>query len=95
MSACEVHMTHSPDPKRLNVHHVLPLSWGGPDEPWNKVTICMTGHGNVHSLLNEYVRAKGEPPWSVRIHWGDGERDLALRAWDAHTGPTPYTLEDL
>ncbi len=95
MNACQIHKYHSPLPMQQNVHHILPLSWRGPDVASNKVTVCPSGHRNIHVLLDYYVHAQGLPPWTKREHFGVTERALAQRAWDEHTGPTPYTAEEV
>lgn len=43
------------------MHHIQPLSWGGPNEPGNRVAICGTTHDATHDLLNLYVRTNGKP----------------------------------
>jgi hypothetical protein len=91
---CYLHKTHSPEPLNAAIHHVLPKSWGGPDVESNKVTICPTGHENVHTILNWFVKFGGpdEVPGDYRIRAGSTTWALALRAWEQHTAYTPYTL---
>ena len=48
---------HRPTSRLNHAHHVLPLAWGGPDEPDNRVPLCPTGHAIVHVLLRDWVRA--------------------------------------
>lgn len=82
---CEVHRpsNHRPMPHLNHEHHIWPLGWGGPNTAENKVVICPTGHANIHVLLNEYNRLGGQPPWTFRQHFGQGERDLAKAGWTA------------
>jgi hypothetical protein len=89
---CDIHDYHSPDVHVAQVHHILPISWGGPTVPDNLTHICATGHDLVHELLNLYVRFDGEVPWEAEQHFGTQERKLAQLAWQARTpGRTPYT----
>lgn len=77
---------HVPAPQHLVRHHVVPLSWGGPDTEENTVWLCPTTHGNVHRLLWDYERFEGEPPWrGYRWHYSLYTRRLAERAWEAVT----------
>lgn len=74
---CLVHRTHTPRPLLLHVHHVQPQGMGGPDIETNRVTICPTGHFNVHTVMAALVF--GHPvPKSTR-----NERDLAQAGFDA------------
>jgi hypothetical protein len=66
----------------LDTHHVLPLAWGGIEEPKNQVEVCQTGHANIHRLLSEYEDRDQTPPWEVRRQFGPGERALAVKAWN-------------
>jgi hypothetical protein len=93
---CEVHQYHSPEPKVPHRHHILPQSWGGETTTQNIVVVCPTGHYNIHHLLDEYVRAHGDPGYAVRAHYGSEERRLALAAWDNRPdGPLPLTLSEM
>lgn len=71
-----------------------PLSWGGPDEEYNRVAVCPTGHRNIHRLLDALrATAEGRATPPKQNEWGEGERDIAHRgfeAWfDAGGGPPP------
>ena len=79
---CEIHRSHSPNVHEPDVHHVWPRYAGGPDVADNRIVLCPTGHRNVHELIREYEKYDGEPPWSVRQHYGPAERWLARRAWE-------------
>lgn len=78
---CHVHLGHHPAPQNVARHHIVPTSWDGPDEVSNLIDICPTGHENVHTLLNHYVREGGTPPWRVRFRFSVVERRLAAIAW--------------
>lgn len=78
---CQVHGDHRPRVGDVEVHHIWPKGMGGPDVPGNKVSICPTGHTNVHMLLREWVRLGAEPPWEVRQRYHPAERDLAERGF--------------
>lgn len=50
-ATCAAHGSHRPLNLSTQRHHIWPLGMGGPDEPDNIVTLCPTGHVNVHLLL--------------------------------------------
>lgn len=37
--------------KKLQAHHIIPYSRGGPDELWNLVALCKPHHQVVDSLV--------------------------------------------
>lgn len=80
-------------------HHVVPLSWGGPNTPGNKVDLCPNAHELVHRILNEGVRRKAWPDWAYLQHFNWWIRGIARRGWDTYTDtagkiPTGYTLRE-
>lgn len=75
-TVCQVHRSHSPRPLGLVVHHVQPRAMGGPDEPANRVTVCDTGHRNIHRLLDDLLH--GGP---MRRGGTPAERALAQRGY--------------
>lgn len=82
---CEVHAYHSPRPQYQEVHHRVPLSWGGSDDVENRINVCPTGHRNIHRLLDA-LRDGADVTLS---DWGPGERATALAAikeWRATQG---------
>jgi hypothetical protein len=79
---------HSPAAYIPAEHHIIPLSWDGPDIRENKRLICPNTHTATHRLIDEYVRAGGDPGWEVRRHFGVYVRELARFAWD-HRPPKP------
>jgi hypothetical protein len=81
---CAAHRSHTPHIAKPQTHHVVPTSWGGPNVSENRVTLCPTGHTNVHALLDLYVKASGAPAWDAVRHFGPGERVLAERAWQEY-----------
>lgn len=78
---CECVAEHSPTAYVPTVHHVCPQSWGGQTVLGNLVTLCPSSHTAVHRLIDDYVRAGGDPGWDVRQHFSAFQRDLAERAW--------------
>lgn len=78
---CACVTKHKPASREPDLHHVLPKTWGGPDTPENIVAICPNQHRLVHTLLREYRKADGTPPWSVRRHYSSFTRGLAARGW--------------
>lgn len=86
VAPCSVPEHHHPHaPEVVDRHHILPQEWGGASKPENLIALCPNHHRRVHELLDEYVAAGGEPPWSVRQHYGKLERELAARGWQEHT----------
>lgn len=91
---CQAHLSHCPEPLNFATHHILPLSWGGPDIPSNKVRVCATGHENIHTVLNWMVHAGGTAiPYEYRRRVGTATWAYAVTAWEQHHGPTPYTVD--
>jgi hypothetical protein len=89
---CRLHAYHSPVPAISHLHHILPRSWGGTDDPSNLIPLCPTGHENVHTYLNLLVAHEGLVRPALARGFGYATRDLAHRAWD-RSDPTrrPYT----
>jgi hypothetical protein len=90
---CECVAEHSPHAYIPNQHHVLPRSWGGQTVDTNLVTICDNTHRAVHRLIDDYVRAGGDPGWETRRHFSAYQRDLALRAWNQRPAVPTITSE--
>lgn len=82
---CQLHKTHaSAEPLTLDVHHVWPLAMGGPDTAGNKVSICQTGHRNIHHLIHLMIRNLPLP--KAHVH----EKKLAqagIAQWEAAGKP--------
>lgn len=74
---CLVHGSHRPEVITPHDHHIQPLGMGGPDVATNIVTICPTGHGNVHAALAAIVFGHEMPKVTRR------ERELAQAGFDA------------
>lgn len=85
---------HSPPAIVIEMHHILPLSWGGTSTPANKVAVCAQTHYTIHFILNEFVRRNQIAPRNR--HWPPYAYALAVRAWDERIPehPTPYWLPD-
>lgn len=80
MIPCAVHRTHSPEPLGVVVHHIQPRAMGGPDVETNRVTVCPTGHLNIHRLLDDLLASDGK---RMRRGGTHAERDLARAGWAA------------
>lgn len=52
-------------PTRIQVHHILPVSEGGSDEPENLIALCLTCHADVHSKVPFTRRFSSE---ELRLH---------------------------
>jgi HNH endonuclease len=84
-SPCTVHRTHSPRSHTNHVHHIMPKEFGGPTLVGNLVVVCPTGHYNIHSLLDEYLKANGNPAGDVLRGYTYGERGTALEGYNRIT----------
>lgn len=69
--------THSPMVNRTHIHHIHPLSMGGPDTPANRIPLCPTTHGEVHLILEHFARGDRKR----RASWGKYAYALAVRGW--------------
>jgi len=78
---CEVHRRHTPASHINDRHHVWPLGKGGPDIPENIITVCPTGHRNIHHLLESFIAHKGEVPTLKLRTYTRGERAAAKLGW--------------
>lgn len=93
MTVCPCSKRHSPRVVATDTHHILPLSWGGPNVAANRVELCPTTHRQVHRLLDAYVAAGNVPAASVMARYNDLTRALAARAWDQRPAvPTRTSL---
>lgn len=75
---CDMHGYHRPKPLRIEIHHIQPLGMAGPNVAANKVSICPSGHFNVHRLLDDLLH--GLP---MRRGGTRRERALARQGYDA------------
>jgi hypothetical protein len=76
---CVLHAYHSPEVVSFDVHHVIPISMGGPDIATNRIIVCPTGHRNVHTLI--HALTSGDEVHAT--DWGRTTWDYAHRALDA------------
>lgn len=90
---------HSPPVVVTQIHHVLPLSWGGTAAApptmgvgLNTVEVCPNTHYATHALLNEYVHVGGIPSRTTLKAFPDFARKLAVLAWENRLPghPTPF-----
>ena len=86
---CPCVSAHRPEPKGLDTHHILPLSWGGPDVAANRIDICPTTHRNVHDLLRLMVKTQQWPPREVLMGYSKFARALVGRCIEANGGIPP------
>jgi hypothetical protein len=78
---CVLHLEHRPVTIVNELHHPFPQEWQ--KELWGevrdsrRVSLCATGHNNVHAAIR-YYQSKGKfPVWCV-----GKTRDLAQTAFD-------------
>lgn len=89
---CKVHRSHRPWVSDPEIHHIEPLGMGGEDVRTNVVTVCPTGHTNLHNLLRIALRHGGsvkKVPWKIRRKYSFAERMIteeALRRIHARRG---------
>ena len=88
---CVCVSSHTPSAYVPHKHHIIPLSWDGPDTADNIVMLCPNSHTAVHRLINDYVRAGGEPSWEIRRQFGPYVRKLAAIAWENRPQEPTYT----
>src|SRR5215469_3749905 len=64
-------------PAELDVHHLLPRSAGGPDEPSNLITLCDGCHAARHPKLAGRLARRAMEKWAVRLaRWLDRRRAI-------------------
>lgn len=80
--ACEVHTAHMPNSHVNDRHHVWPLGHGGPNIPENIITVCPTGHRNIHTLLERLLAYRGKIPYSELRTFSFQERKFAKLGFD-------------
>lgn len=80
-TTCGVH-THR-DHVPIEVHHILPISLGGPDIPSNRIKLCSNAHSACHYYLDLLRKYNGVVPWSIGRHYGGKVRHLARQGFDA------------
>ena len=51
----------------LHVHHRIPRHLGGPDAPWNLVTLCAGCHAAYHPLLQAKLSSRVMGWWAQRL----------------------------
>ena len=73
---------HRPKIRIIDRHHVVPLSWDGPDEPDNLITICPNQHRLVHELLDLYKKRGGHVFASDLRPYPRFTQQLAKRGWN-------------
>lgn len=93
---CPCVAEHTPSGYVLVTHHVVPMSWGGPDVPGNRQPVCANTHDATHRLLDDYVRyhraGLGEPPWEHRRRFNPLARSMAATGWAARPASPTFTL---
>lgn len=79
---CRCVAEHRPPVKRTVRHHIHPLGMGGPEAESNIRVLCPTTHSDVHLIIEDFVRNKGERPRK------EGETRyayaLAIQGWNAY-----------
>lgn len=91
-SPCVLHKVHNPITIVNELHHPFPQEWQ--KALWGKVrdnrmvSLCATGHNNVHAAISYYEKNQKFPDWCV-----GATRELAQRAFilyaEAKSGTLP------
>ena len=80
VAPCVLHKTHSPVTVINELHHPFPQAWQ--KQLWGEVlddrtvSLCATGHNNVHAAISYYEKHNKFPDWCV-----GATRDLAEEAF--------------
>ncbi len=80
--SCPCVTEHRPTLTIAHWHHVLPLSWGGPDTADNRQLMCPNTHYGLHLLLNALRRYRGDVPWEYRRRFGPYARRMAEEGYE-------------
>ncbi len=88
---CSNPVTHRPVPHQVDVHHVVPKSWGGSDVKENKREVCPNCHTSVHHLLDVWVRTGAGDSPGVPVGYSRAVAVLAKRAWASRPPQPTYT----
>ncbi len=54
--------------RTLEVHHIIFQSHGGPDEDWNRITLCAMHHH--HAVHRHTMRITGDAPYNLTWEMG-------------------------
>ena len=66
---CELHATHTPITVVNELHHAFPQEWQ--KDLWGEVrdktliSMCATGHNNVHAAIRYFTKYGEVPAWCV------------------------------
>lgn len=91
---CAVH--HHRDYTPLDAHHIWPKAQGGPTIPWNLVTVCPTGHREIHEYLALLLKTDdGKVSWLKRRKYGRYVQTYARLGFERiRKNVAPTTEED-
>ena len=73
---CQAHKHHQLVP--IEVHHIWPRGYHGPDVDENKIAICSNAHSDVHYLLEALLKGKNVD----KREYGPVVRQLAQRGYE-------------
>lgn len=84
----------------LQIHHVVHRSQGGPDEPWNLITLCPMCHQLAHGerpiyVGYEYLRDFGWTPEEIRQNIIEYLTDLYADQFKLWTEEGPIHYRDV
>lgn len=79
---CKCVRRHHPKITIIDKHHIVPLSWGGPDVPENMIPICSNQHRLVHELLTLYKKRSGYVLPSELRKFPRFTQALAKKGWE-------------
>jgi hypothetical protein len=67
----------------LELHHIWPTGYRGPNVKKNKILICTNAHSAVHRLMDQMLKAQSPYvlPWSNLRRYGLKVRFLAVTGY--------------
>jgi hypothetical protein len=88
----EVYAHSEPYPFVFDIHHRVPLSWGGRDVPANRIVLSPNSHRRIHYGIDLTLRYGGPdllpPHWRLRFGKCWGIILVAFTADPSKWGPT-------
>lgn len=81
---CQCVKWHRPKIRIIDYHHIIPLSWDGPNVQTNIIAICPNQHRLVHELLTLYKKREGFVTSKDLQNFPRFTRELAKRGWDGY-----------
>jgi ATP-dependent DNA helicase RecQ len=82
------------DPDEADIHHLLPRSAGGSDEPSNLITLCDGCHAAHHPKLSAGLARRAIERWAARLAlWFDRQGSVSERSENFGTALRLFDLD--